>query len=46
MVSQKYEKIEYTSTEAIIMAIVINEINNQDTVKRLSLLETLSLNKE
>ena len=33
--SQTAEKIGYTSTEAEIMPITINEINNQDTVKRL-----------
>ena len=36
MVSQTEENIEFTSTEATIIEIVINEINNQDTVKRSS----------
>ena len=34
MVSQTAAKIEYTSTEAKVMAIMINEINNQHIVKR------------
>ena len=34
MVSQTAEKIEYNSMGATIMAIMINEINNRDTVKR------------
>ena len=34
MVSHESEKIEYTSTEATIMSIMINAINNKDTVKR------------
>ena len=32
-VSQTAEKIEYTSTEEKVMAIMINEINNQDIMK-------------
>ena len=36
MESQTAEKIEYNSLEAKVMAIMINEINNQDIVKRLS----------
>ena len=43
MVSQTYEKIEYTSMEAKIMVITINEINNKYTVKRSSFMETFSL---
>ena len=43
MVSQTDEKIEYTSTEATITAIIINEFNNQDTVNRSSLMESFGL---
>ena len=43
MVSQTADKIEYNSTEATIIAIIINESNNQYTVKRSSLMETFIL---
>ena len=39
MVSQTAAKIEYTSMEATIMEIMINENNNQYTVKRSSFME-------
>ena len=42
MVSYTDENIEYTSMEATIMSEMINGINNQDTVKRLSFMETSS----
>ena len=34
MVSHTDEKIEYTSVSATVMEIMINETNNQDTLKR------------
>ena len=40
---QTAEKLGYTSIEATIMAIMINEINNQDTVKRSSYMKKFSL---
>ena len=43
VVSQKSEKIEYTSMVERIVSIIINKINNQDIVKRSSLMETFSL---
>ena len=43
MVSQTAEKTEYTSTEEKIMEMMINEINNEDTVKRSLFMETFSL---
>ena len=43
MVSHTYGKIKYTSTESKTMTIMINEINNQDSVKRSSLMVTFSL---
>ena len=43
MVSKTAEKIEYDSMGATIMAIMINEINNQDTVKRKQFMERFSL---
>ena len=43
MVSQTAEKIEYDSMGATIMSIIINEINNQDTVKRKQFMERFSL---
>ena len=46
MVSQTAEKIEYNSMGATIMAIMINEINNQDTVKRKQFMERFSLKQE
>ena len=46
MVSHIDENIEYTPTESEMMAITINEINNQDTVKRSSFIETLGLKQE
>ena len=42
MVSKTAENIEYTSVDAIIMSIIINEINNQDTLKSLLFMETFS----
>ena len=46
MVSQTAEKIEYGSMEATLMSIMINEINNQDTVKRKQFMEKFSLKQE
>ena len=46
MVSQIDWTIEYTSMEAKIMSIIMNEINNQDTVKRSSFTETFNLKQE
>ena len=43
MVSQTSENIAFTSMKAKMGEIIINEINNQDTVKGLSFLETFSL---
>ena len=43
MVSYTAEKIEYTSTEQKMMVKMINEINNQDTLKRSSFMEKFSL---
>ena len=40
MVSQTSDNIEYNTIEITVMEIMINEINNQYTVKRSSLLET------
>ena len=42
MVSQTDKKIEYTFMEATIVEIMINLINNQDTVKMPSFIETFS----
>ena len=43
IVSQTAEKEEYTEEEAVIMAIFINEMNNQTTEIKKSFLETYSL---
>ena len=43
MVSETVEKIEYDSMEAKIKAIMINEINEQETVKSSPSMETFSL---
>ena len=42
MVSHTAEKIEYTYMGETTMTIMINEINNQDTVNSLSFMETFS----
>ena len=39
MVSQIADNIEYNSTESTITEIMINEVNNQDKLKRLSFIE-------
>ena len=43
MVSQIAENISYTPIEATIMEIMMNEINNQNTVKRSSFMEIFFL---
>ena len=43
MVSQTDDNVEYTSMEATIVEIMMYKINNQDTVKRSSFMETFSL---
>ena len=43
IVTQTVKKDEYTEEEAVVMAVFINEMNNQTTEKKKSFLETYSL---
>ena len=45
MVSHTDDNMEYIFMEAKIMEIMINQINNQDTVKSSLFMETLSLKR-